>query len=208
VADPGQEVSLRVLDEFDGKVKLEWKPLRPDPTHFSLTEHSGKLTITTQNGSIHRDSEARQIPLAKNIFLLDNSLPHECGLVVTTCLDPFRPTAPWQQAGLILYDDDDNYLKWVCQSSRQGEPELNLLREVGAQSSITKHPIDDDVPGRVWLRLTTRGNHHEYATSTDGRTFTVHGELPWGSGPPKRIGLVAKNGGRPHAAEIGVKFDF
>ena len=135
----GQSDGPSLVDDFDGKLGLAWKPLHPDPTHFSLSSHPGELTIRTQVGSMHRDAQARLIPPVKNLYLLDNPMASERGSVVTTCLNSFRPTMPWQQAGLILYNDEDNYLKWVCQSSRTGVPEWNLLREVDGKSSITKH---------------------------------------------------------------------
>jgi len=202
-----QESEFRVFEGFEGKLELDWKPLRADPTHFSLEKYPGMLTIVTQFGGIHRDALGSGLPPAKNIFLLDNPFPDECGFVVTTCIDSFRPTRPWQQAGLIIYDDDDNYVKWVCQSSRGGEPEWNLLRETAGESFITKHPVDHSLEGKVWLRVTARGNHHEYATSVNGKTFTSRGELPWGDGPPKRIGLAAKNGGRQDTPELEANFD-
>jgi uncharacterized protein (TIGR03067 family) len=201
--DPG----ARFFDGFEGKFALDWQPLRADPTHFSLEKHPGMLTIVTQLGGIHRDALGRGLPPAKNIFLLDNPWPDECGFVVTTCIHSFQPTRPWQQAGLISYDDDDNYVKWVCQSSREGEPEWNLLRETAGKSRYTKHVIDHSLEGKVWLRVTVRGNHHEYATSVDGKTFTTHGELTWGEGPPKKIGLVAKNGDRQDTPEKEANFD-
>jgi len=207
-ADPAAE--FRLLDEFDGKLALKWKPLREDPSHFSLTKHPGKLTITTQFGSMH---QRRDRPQTKNVFLLDNPSSGQDGFVAIACLESFKPTTNWHQAGLMLFDDEDNYLKFVLELNNRTEhatgvgPIFNLLREVDGGSSITKTMIEGEVPRRVWLRLTTRGSHHEYATSTDGDSFTVHGELPWGDGSPKQIGLMATNGSNPNAAEIDAQFD-
>lgn len=207
-AEAGAEA--RAFDGFDGRLGLQWKPLRRDPTHVSLTKSPGMLIITTQHGSIHLGAERnrqRGTPAAKNIYLVDNPLPGGPGFVVTTCLDSFRPDTPYQQAGLIVFSDEENYLKWVCESSNSGVPVLNLLREVEASSSIKKLPLQGK-PGRLWLRLTGRGNHYRFASSTDGKSYTVHGELPWGDGPPKQIGILAKNGGSRDAAEMDARFDF
>jgi hypothetical protein len=48
---------------------------------------------------------------------------------------------------------------------------------------------------------------YEFASSTDGNAYTVHGEQTWGSGEPKFLGLIAKNGGR-QAAELDAQFEF
>ncbi len=201
---------LQIIDEFDGKLTLDWQTLRPDPSHYSLTKHPGELAITTQYGSMHL---RRDRPLTKNLFLLDNPLMQQRGFVAAACLESFAPTTVWQQAGLIVFDDEDNYLKFVLEFNNRTEhaagvgPIWNLLREVDGQSTITKALIEGEVKRRLWLRLTVRGNHYEYATSDDGETFTVHGELPWGDGSPKRIGLMATNGGSLTADEIDAQFD-
>lgn len=207
-ADPATE--FRMLDEFEGELALKWKPLREDPSHFSLTKHPGRLVITTQFGSMH---QRRDRPQTKNVFLLDNPSSGQNGFVAIACLESFKPATNWHQAGLMLFDDEDNYLKFVLEFNTRTEhaagvgPIFNLLREVDGGSSITKTMVEGEVPRKVWLRLTARGSYHEYATSTDGKTFTVHGELPWGDGSPKRIGLMATNGSNPEAEEIEAQFD-
>ena len=209
--ETSETASFRMFDNFEDQLRLDWKPLRPDPTHWSLTKHPGKLTVTTQYGSMH---QRRDRPLTKNIFLVDRPASQRDGFVVTTCLERFQPTATWHQAGLILLDDEDNYMKFVLEFNNLTQhaagvgPIWNLLREVDGKSSITKTLIQGDISPKLWMRLTTRGGFHEYATSTDGETFTVHGELAWGDGSPKSIGLMATNGGSEVTSEIDACFDF
>jgi len=208
--DASETAEIRLFDDFESQLTLDWKPLRPDPTHWSLEKHPGKLTITTQFGSMHL---RRDLPLTKNVFLIDRPVPLRDGFVVTTCLEGFQPTATWHQAGIVLFDDEDNYTKFVLEfNSRTAHasgvgPVWNLLREVAGESNITKTLIQGDVSPKVWMRLTTRGRFHEYATSTGGETFTVHGELPWGDGSPKSIGLMATNGSSELAGDIDATFD-
>ncbi len=104
---------LLAYDGFDGKLGLNWKPVRPDPSHVSLTKTKGALTITTQRGSIHgeetKDAFGEGIK-AKNLYVIDNPLAPGGDFVVTTCVSGFTPEMIYQQAGLIVYNDDDNYL--------------------------------------------------------------------------------------------------
>ena len=50
----GAPDKLPARDDFESKFALNWETIRPDPTHLSLDSHPGKLTITTQYGSIHQ----------------------------------------------------------------------------------------------------------------------------------------------------------
>jgi len=190
-----------MFDGFDGKLLLNWQPVRFEPTHVSLAKHRGKLTITTQTGTIH----AGEAPTARNIFLIPNPLNPQVDFVMTTCLTDFQPTMIYQQAGLICYDDDDNYLKWDAEFNGS-QPALCILPEEKGVSNF-RHAVLPTGGKGLWLRLTKRGTSFEYASSTDGTKFNVHGEQTWASGAPKFLGLIAKNGGR-EAAELDAQFEF
>lgn len=60
---------------------------------------------------------------------------------------------------------------------------------------------------RLWLRLTKRGDRYAFSTSTDGESFGIHGNLPWGDGSPEWLGLVAKSGAGSRAPEIDATID-
>jgi regulation of enolase protein 1 (concanavalin A-like superfamily) len=200
---------FRAFEGFDGKLHLNWKPVRPDPTHVSLTKHPGKLTITTQRGTIHGDEKAAGEPSAKNLYLIDNPLAKDSDFVMTTCISSFTPTESYQQAGLLCYDDDDNYLKWSYEfdwGKREGQRFI-CVRETAAKA---EHFPAESVSGlkKVWMRLTKHGKSYEYATSTDGKEFTAHGTIDWGDGAPKKLGIVAKNGGPDGVPELEACFEF
>jgi regulation of enolase protein 1 (concanavalin A-like superfamily) len=204
---------LLAFDDFDGKLALNWKPVRPDASHVSLAKNPGKLTITTQRGSIHGEEKKDEYGegiQAKNLYLIDNPLAKDADFVATTCVVGFTPAMPYQQAGLIVYDDDDNYLKLDYEFAWQkGEGQTFFcVSEVAANPQ--HHPIEASESGlsRYWLRLTKRGNQYEYATSTDGKAFRAHGTVEWGDGAPKRIGILAKNGGNKDALEADASFAF
>ncbi|HUT93717.1 MAG TPA: M56 family metallopeptidase [Thermoguttaceae bacterium] len=205
--DANEGPPFRVFDPFDGKLALDWKPLRPDPSHVSLTRNPGKLTITAQPGSIYGDElDVEHAVAAKNIHLIPNPAPGNEGFVVTTCIESFHPKKPYQQAGLIVYNDDDNYVKWVMEHARYG-PSFTFVHEtnrstVGDYNGIPNEPI----LARFWLRLVKRANFYQYAYSVDGEEFTVVDEVVWGDGAPQFIGILAKNDRVPD--EIDVIFDY
>ena len=210
----GDAFGFLVLDAFDGKLGLNWKPVRPDPSHISLTKTPGALTITTQRGSIHGEETKDEFGggvQAKNLYLIDNPLAPAGDFVATTCVSGFTPETTYQQAGLIVYNDDDNYLKFGYEFNWRnpgGGQAFCILTESDAKSEFQY--LDNEHAGlkRYWVRLTKRGNRYEYAFSTDGKSYTVSGEVVWGDGSPKQIGMLAKNGGNKDAGELDAAFDF
>jgi RNA polymerase sigma factor (sigma-70 family) len=274
------------FDGFDGQLGLNWQAVRPDSSHVSLTRHPGRLTITTQRGSIHgpsllaldvdngskrdrtaaelllekqegqkqlREAELRRLELdlekqtrqlqgqkyrmrlladraddtaTKNLYLIDNPLAAGADFTVTTCVANFDPRKQYQQAGLILYTDDDHYMKWTYECNDRWLPDYvgkgGQIGEIGATGrpffvlvgetagSPTHHiaaPAEPKLP-RVWLRVTKRGNVYDCYTSTDGERFTRRGSAEWGKGGPKRLGLIAQNGGEAGVPEIEAQFEF
>jgi regulation of enolase protein 1 (concanavalin A-like superfamily) len=195
-------------ESFDEKLHLDWQPVRHDADHVSLTKNPGKLTITTQQGTIHADEKAAGEPSAKNLFVLPNPLAKEADFVISTCISDFKPSERYQQAGLLVYDDDDNYVKWDYEFSYidEGSRAFALVRETKAKPQHD-HVAAEEGLKRVWLRLTRRGKNYEYATSTDGKKFTVHGQKEW-EGNPRMVGILAKNGGLAGVKEIDACFDF
>src|SRR6266702_4335946 len=79
-------------ESFDEKLHLDWQPVRNDADHVSLTKHPGKLTITTQQGTIHGDEKAAGEPSAKNLFVMPNPLAKDADFVISTCISEFTPT--------------------------------------------------------------------------------------------------------------------
>ncbi len=209
----GDKVALLAFDGFEGKLGLNWMPVRPDPSHVSLTKKPGTLTITTQRGSIHGEEKKDEFgggTQAKNLYLIDNPLAAGGDFVVTTCVSGFTPETSYQQAGLIVYNDDDNYLKFGYEYNWQnaGGQAFCILTETDAQSAF--HYVDNEHSGmkRYWVRLIKRGSRYEYTISADGKTFKSYGEVEWGDGSPKRIGILAKNGGNKDATELDANFEF
>ncbi|WP_461507485.1 DUF1349 domain-containing protein [Rhodopirellula baltica] len=200
-----EEPEVLFVDEFDVQLSEQWNPVRPDPERFSLNRHPGKLTLVTHHGDIVGDVRKRRAPLAKNLFLIPNPAEGDGDFVVTTCVESFRPTMKYQQAGLLIYDGDDNYLKFDLESNGS-TPGFKHIRE---QDAFRLYDTDPKIKpaDRVWFRLVKRGNVYERAYSTDGKKFEVFGEAVWGDGSPLQVGIIAFNGPR-EADEIEASFDF
>jgi regulation of enolase protein 1 (concanavalin A-like superfamily) len=180
-----------LIESFNGKFRLSWKVERPDKDRWSLTKNKGKLTITTQRGTIHRAAQ-RKDELAKNLFLVGN--PYRGGdFEVSVCVCDFEPTALYQQAGLLLYADDNTHVKFVWESKGDGSTHLVYIRETEDRSDLLRAATPEN-KGKVWLRLTRRKSKYEYASSGDGKKWTIHGEEEWLDKAPAKLGVLAMNG--------------
>ena len=211
-AEVATEGEVVAYDDFEGTLSLAWKVRNPDPSHFSLTKNPGMLTITTQKGALWNSYTDY-----KNLFLLDCPMSKGEDFELTTCISSFKPVASWNQAGLILYNDDDHYLKFVYETD--GSPRLTVGVESGGPFGGAYFSAHRELD-KLWLRVTKRGNRYTFSTSLDGKRFFPErcpqsprrefssGWLVWGDGSVKQVGVVAKNGPDSQAPEIDACFDF
>ncbi|MEO9593009.1 DUF1349 domain-containing protein [Rhodopirellula bahusiensis] len=200
-----QESDALFFDGFDGKVDARWDPIRPDPNRVSLISHPGKLTLKTHFGGIGGNARNRRMPLTRNLYMVPNPAKDGGDFVVTTCVEAFRPVKLYQQAGLMIYDDDDNYLKFDFEHSGH-EAGFKHMREKDTYRLVDTHDFME-APDQLWIRLIKRGNVYERAYSTDGKTYEIMGEAVWGDGSPQHLGIVACNGPL-QGNEIEAQFDF
>jgi len=208
-----ESAAVLAYDGFDGRLSLDWDILKPDPSHHSLSKNQGSLTITTQHGDLQSHDY-------ENVFLVDCPVASGQDFQLTTCLLGVRPLADFHQAGLICYNDDDNWLKLVFGwNTTTMTPSFNVGAETGGHL-VNVYFNASPVGERVWLRLIKRGNRYSLHTSPDGQTFlpmapliwdlnaVFQGYAVWGDGSVRRVGLFANNGSGPIAAEIDASFDF
>ncbi|MFV2017556.1 ThuA domain-containing protein [Micromonospora sp. LOL_023] len=104
-------------------------------------------------------------------------------------------TANYQQAGLLLYGDDDNYAKLDVLHS--GSRRVEFIRETAGTprnegTDATAAPAGDT----IYLRLTSDGTNVTAEMSPDGQTFTPVGRAATLAGIDNpQIGMFALNGG-------------
>jgi len=197
-----KKAEVFAFDDFDGRLGLNWDILHIDQSHYSLTSKPGTLTITTQNGHFKEGNTNY-----KNVFLIDTPLQEAWDFQVTTCLSDFKPLEAYNQAGLICWDDEDNYLEWVYQQMKTKGLTFNAGVEANGPTQYTYIPAGGPFE-KLWLRLTKRGNNYECSSSTDGESFTVHTVLHWGDGLPEKIGLFAIKGSLTRPSDVDASFEF
>lgn len=196
------QAEVLASDDFDGKLHLEWAIVHADASHYSLEKKSGALTITTQAGSFSKSHQSDY----KNLFLIDCPKAKGKDLRLTTCISSFVPKEHWNQAGLIFWKDEDNYIK-CCYQTWYGRRVIAVVTETNGSMENALHQLVDARPGKIWLRLTKRGNVYQLASSLDGKSFETHGAARWGDGSIEKVGILALNGSHHVRPELDAAFE-
>ncbi|SDO20381.1 Protein of unknown function [Nakamurella panacisegetis] len=181
-------------DDFDGSTLSNgrWSVVRGDQT---MVVAGGNLRIPASTNDLYGTNNT---PVS-NIVL--QSMP--AGAWQATTKVNVQAYTSYQQAGLILYTDDDNYAKFVVQgrtSSKDGRV-IQFAHEVGGSAQESNSAaLGADFPDTVYLRLTSDGTTLTPSYSVDGSTYTTPDQSwsGWNTirkttatlGTPK-VGLVA-----------------
>jgi hypothetical protein len=117
-----------VNDEFNGTaIGGQWNWVRENPTNWKLDKNSGQLKITSGKGDI---SEANNN--AENILLQSANTDWILETKMTCTRKPAQLT---ENAGIIAYQDDDNFVKLIYRATmgRRGQSRSSPLARL--------HPI-------------------------------------------------------------------
>jgi beta-glucosidase len=166
-------------DEFDSAMlDPKWTVVRPDA---NLTMGLGSLTITPEAGQLTTNNAVT----AKNLVLQP-----AFGNFTETTKVTFnqKPNAATQQAGLLVYADDDNYLKFDIEATSATNLQFNTSMEDSFQTdpvnSAGPIPVNNNLNSvsanaiwpannTVWLRISRKGDVYTTSYSLDGTTWTT-----------------------------------
>lgn len=187
-------------DEFTApSLAPHWFWIREDPTHWSLKTRPGYLRITTQRGDIagtlHWDS--------RNLLVQGT----RAGDFVLQTRVRIQPSYDFQQGGLIVYANDDNYVKLVrSHVLKDGGNVMELIDEQGGKMKFLSLRL---LAQEVYLRLTRSGTTYKGEYSLSGKPaewFTVGSTSATLSAP--KVGLIAISGPLLNVPELPVDFDY
>ncbi len=185
-------------DNFDGSTldRARWGTIIRENQQYSVA--NGSLLLPTAAGDLYGSRND-----ATNIVL--QPTPGVAWQATTKV--SLAATANYQQAGIMLYGDDDNYAKVdVVYSS---ERKVEFLRET---AGVPRNEAGDSTTAPsgevIYLRLISDGTTLTAAYSADGQTFTPVGrsaDLAGITNP--KIGVFALNGGTT-APVVNAAFDW
>ena len=177
-------------DEFDGTEKSAfWAWVREDDTRYTWT--GSALEIVAQQGTL-----AGTMNSTRNL-LLTEAPPED--FRITTRLT-FSPSEVGQEAGLIIYLDDDNYV-YISSSHDDDGHSLKTVSESGGVTST--HSTGNAFGSTIHLRVDKSGAQYSTYASGDGEAWgdPIHtyinelaGDADRGWNLDLRMGLFAQNG--------------
>lgn len=163
-----------VSDEFkSSSLGDHWKWERYEQDSVYLDIDRGVLTVTTETGDIEgQNNDAKNL-----LYQSANS-----DWTIETRIDFLRkPALVGEQAGVVAFADDDNFVKVVCKYSMGGFmgtmqiPRFEIITEIeGSGSTIASVPAsgvigDDNI---LVLRLIKKGSRYTAYYSSDGEQFS------------------------------------
>ena len=182
-------------DEFNsGKLSSAWSVLREDASAWTL--NGSALKLNASDGDIAENNAA-----AGNIFLQSAN----SDWTVNTKLSCSKtPGSPAQNAGLLAYQDDDNFVKFVYAAPgfRRGQAGTGTLQLSCVAAGNSKSSISVSLEGvnvvnnTLWLRLVKKGSVYTAYYSTDGKKYVEAGKVDTLLKDIK-AGLIACNGVLP-----------
>jgi regulation of enolase protein 1 (concanavalin A-like superfamily)/Zn-dependent protease with chaperone function len=189
-------------DDFIETYNDAWTVLNENSENVSLTKTRGMLTITTEPGGIWRSYNN-----AKNIFLIDTPMKYG-NFVMTTRIVGFDPQARYQQAGLICFNDIDNYVKFGLEfDPGNGGKTLAVVPETDGIDHENAVLQVNDVVDDLWLRIIRYDEKYIFASSRDGKNYKTVVIQKCDVDFPSKVGILAKNGNRNDAPGIDACFD-
>lgn len=165
-----------VSDRFSGSAPAAaWSWVREDPALWSMTARPGSLVLTSGRGDIVQAGGE-----APNLLLQS---ANSDWTVDTKMVCSAAPAMPAQNAGLVAYESDDNFVKFVYSATfnfrRQpdagpaaGQLQL-LVEENGSQKSLLSLSMEGIIGEDhvLYLRLDKQGDTYTAWYSVDGRKY-------------------------------------
>ncbi len=166
-----------ISDEFnDPSIGKPWEWVRENKATYNLTKNSGNLTITSETGDLSEGSNN-----AKNLLLQS---ANNDWIIDTKLVCSRTPSQP-ENAGILVYENDDNFVKLVLRAvtktTRQsgvqpGTIDL-IIEENGIAKSTASFNLRNEITGNnsLILRLEKYGSIYTAYYSLDGVKFEKMG---------------------------------
>lgn len=118
-----QNSDFASMQDWSEAAAQGWRIIRADDDHPVTIENGKGLQIASQYGDLYQSSNSAKNLIARKL---------EGSWNVTVHLDTdVIPTKIYQQAGLLIYQDDDNYIKLADIFDNKGEAEIQFGQESG-----------------------------------------------------------------------------
>ena len=141
------------IDDFDGPaLDLQWNFRRyPRPGSWSLSEKPGFLRLYASPETIRERGRASLLGIRQT----ETRFSYETRML-------FSPRADGSEAGMALFQKDDNYIAFTL-TYQQGKHVLRLvLAEPGAVPKVEKEAAIGDYTGEIYLKSAVRDGQYAF----------------------------------------------
>jgi cytochrome c len=194
VPGPGDEFDAGALD------KTKWNAIvREQEDLYEVS--GGALRVTTVGGDIYTNGN----PEPTRNFILQDA-PEGDWTIETKVSGNI--SGGYEQGGLLVYVDDDNYIKYdlISDDGQTVKNRIELRSEVGGAILDPQPQVTGLDADAAWLRLTKTGNSYEGWVSDGGINWTSLGNPVTNDTEMTSFGLMAI--GPEQAAPVTVAFDY
>jgi pyrimidine-specific ribonucleoside hydrolase len=191
------------MDPFDGPVlDSGWMWMRPDSMNWGLDTSTGRLRIVTQPQSLFFETPNSQ----ENILL---RVAPPVNFTITTHV-AFTPTQDFQQAGLLVYRNDDNFVlvnRGYCSTCSTGGQGIYFDSE--HDGTPTFLAADTYLPTTAYLRIVRSGSTYIASYRQDQGNWIVLGQVNRPDLSSTLVGISATNSNpEPSIPSINADYDF
>ncbi|TLD42471.1 MAG: Ammonium transporter [Candidatus Jettenia ecosi] len=167
-------------DEFESQtLDPSWLIIRENQSDWNLLVHPGYLRITTKAENLWQINVNNKIKLLRGAPLGDFE-------VVTKVT--YNPKQKFQQAGVIMYESDDNYVMLTRQMDDVDNVEMS--RELSRMSGSKSVPTTLTT---LYLKLTKSGENVTGSFSGDGNSWTTVDVISGAKLERPKVGIVGFN---------------
>ena len=188
-------------DDFESGAldKTKWNAIvREDESLYEVS--AGALRVTTVAGDIYTNSN----PAATRNFILQDA-PAGDWVIETKVSGDI--SGGYEQGGLLVYVDDDNYIKYdlISDDGQTVKNRIELRSEVNGAILDPQPQVTGLNADAAWLRLTKTGNSYAGEYSLDGVTWQSIGQPVTNGMAAPKFGLFTLGVNSPGA---NVVFDY
>jgi PKD repeat protein len=193
-------------DDFNGTaLDSSWSVVRPDATNGGIVVGGGTVAIPTGSGDIYQTANS-----ATNIVL--RTAP--TGAWTYTAKINHHGNERYQQGGIIVYGDDDNYVKLDrTATNASGSTNTEFFEFIQEVAGTPRNAAQDHTsnlastfPSDFYLRITWDGTNLTGAYSTDGSAWTNVGRTATPLPANAKLGIFALSNGA--TTVVSPKFDY
>lgn len=182
-------------DDFNGTaLDASWSVLRPDATDGGVVVGNGVVTLPTGAGDIYQTTNT-----ATNLVM--RTAPS--GAFTVTAKINHHGNERYQQAGIMIYGDDDNYVKLDrTATNASGSTNTEFFEFIQEQAATARNQTADhtatiasDFPSDYYLQIAWDGTNLTGAYSTDGTAWTSVGRASTAMPTNPKVAFFALSNG-------------